>query len=266
MILKGITTLILFILTVALLIAATLAYNKNSEFVSAFEGGVKNSFYISTVIILIGSSIIYTPISIGVSTYFIKSAFGLKPHFLEIFYLFKYPVRLFKGIAMNAVKSILILLQRLFILFVALTAELVIFFITVLMSGENIFVYENNFLSAAADLMRGSKFFIIMTIVEWAIVILLMLFFKVRFIFCKYAFIRFENIGVIEAIRIGLVSVKGHQIKTLLYYIRYISENILIFCTFGLVHIENRSERFSVYAVRMVEHGQREYYKQRSGH
>ena len=78
---------------------------------------------------------------------------------------------------MNAVKSILILLQRLFILFVALTAELVIFFITVLMSGENIFVYENNFLSAAADLMLGSKFFIIMTIVEWAIVILLMLMF-----------------------------------------------------------------------------------------
>lgn len=237
----------------------------NSEFVSAFEGGIKNSFYISTLIILIGSSIVYTPISIGVSSYFIMSSFGLKPRFTQIFYLFKEPVRLFKGIAMNTIKSILLLLQRLFILFVALTVELVIFFITVVMSGENIFIYEKNFLSAAADLMLGSKFFIIMTIIEWAIVILLLLIFKVRFIFCKYAFIRFEDIGVIEAIRIGLISVKGYQVKTLLYYLRYISENILIFCTFGLVHIENRTERFSVYAIRMVENGQHRYYKYRSG-
>lgn len=239
-------------------------YSTRGEFVSASknEFGPDISFYIWTLVVILISSVVYTPISFGISNYFINAKAG-NGNFKQIFYLFKTPKLLFKAVIMSAIRQIIINISRFVILLIALVAECGLFVISVFLSGENIFIYEKDFLQNVMDFITSNDFFIILTVIEWCVVLILFFSLKLRYIMCKYALIRFPELTIIEAIRIGRYSISGRLGKTFFFYIKYLSIYIVTFLTFGLSGgiIKNRTrDSFSTYAVRTVERGREAYY------
>lgn len=263
-IVHGISVFIIFALIVAVVIAAVFMFSTKGEFVSVLRGEIKLnlSFYIWTLVVIFVSSVLYTPFSFGISNYFINSKAGTG-EFSQIFYLFKNPHLMLKAVSMSVITKIIINLYRIFILVVAVVAECGLFVISIIISGENIFDYEKDFLEYVMQFITGNEFFIILTVIEWCIVIVMLMTVKMRFILCKYALIRFPELHVIESVKIGCHSISGKIGKTFLFYIKYLSLYIVTFITFGLSGgiIKNRErESFSTYAVRIVERGRESYY------
>lgn len=263
-IVRGISVSLLFVIAVAVIIGAIYMYSTRGEFVNASKDGLSPdiSFYIWTLAVIFVSSILYTPISFGISNYFINAKAG-KGNFRQVFYLFKSPLLLLKAVVMSALRQIIINIGRFMILLVALVAECGLFVISAFLSGENIFIYEKDFLQNVMDFITSNDFFIILTVIEWCVVLVFFFWLKMRYIMCKYALIRFPELTVIEAIRIGRYSISGRLGKTFFFYIKYLSLYIVTFLTFGLsgAVIKNRTrDSFSTYAVRTVERGREAYY------
>ena len=267
-IIQGISVSIVFFIAVALIIVAMFMFNTKGEFVKALDGEIKLSisFYVSAVAVIFVSSIMFTPFSFGISNFFINSKAG-NGHFSQIFYLFKNPKLMFKAIMMNTLKNLIINFQRILTLIVAVLAECGLFVISIAISGENIFDYEQNFLESVAEFITHDTFFIVLTIIEWCIVLIIFIVLKMRYIMCKYALIRFPALKTVEAIRVGEFSIRDKIFKTMLFYIKYISIYIFTFITMGLskaiINNKNR-DSFSTYAVRVVENGIEAYYMKRS--
>lgn len=267
-IIQGISVSIVFVIIVALIIVAMFMFNTKGEFVKALNGEIKLSlsFYIGAITVIFVSSILFTPFSFGISNFFINSKTETA-HFSQIFYLFKTPRLLFKAIFMNSLKKLIINLYRIIVLIIAVLAECGVFVISIAISGENIFDYEHNFLESVSQFITHDTFFIVLTIIEWCVVLAVFIILKMRFILCKYALIRFPALTIIETIRVGKFSIRGRIFKTMLFYIKYVSIYIFTFLTMGLskavIHNKNR-DSFSTYAVRIVEMGIEEYYAHRS--
>ena len=267
-IIQGISVSIVFVIIVALIIVAMFMFNTKGEFVKALNGEIKLSlsFYIGAITVIFVSSILFTPFSFGISNFFINSKTETA-HFSQIFYLFKTPRLLFKAIFMNSLKKLIINLYRIIVLIIAVLAECGVFVISIAISGENIFDYEHNFLESVSQFITHDTFFIVLTIIEWCVVLAVFIILKMRFILCKYALIRFPALTIIETIRVGEFSIRGRIFKTMLFYIKYVSIYIFTFLTMGLskavIHNKNR-DSFSTYAVRIVEMGIEEYYAHRS--
>ncbi len=267
-IIKGISVLIVFVLIIVLIIVALFMFNTKGEFVKALNGQIRPSlsFYVTTVIVLLISSVLFTPFSFGISYYFINSKSG-DGKFTQVFYLFKQPRLLFKAILMNTIKNTIINFYRVITLVFALLAECGVFVISVAVSGENIFDYEQNFLPSVAQFITHNTFFIVLTIIEWCIVLIIFVALKMRYIMCKYALIRYPQLKIIETLRVGEFAIRGKILKTVLFYIKYISIYIFTFLTIGLSKaiIRNKSRSsFSTYAVHVVESGIENYYNRRS--
>ena len=267
-IIRGIAFAIAFGLLVLLVIAALFMFNTRGEFVKALRGEVKISlsFYLSTLIVIVVSSILFTPFSFGISYYFINSKAGTGK-FSQVFYLFRRPSLMLRAIAVNTLKKILLNLWRVVILAFAVLAECGVFAISIALSGENIFEYESDFLAGAAQYVTHDTFFIALTIAEWCIVLLLLIYCNMRYMMCKYALIRFPQLRVIEAIRVGVFSIRGRVFKTYMFYLGYIAYCIFTFITMGLNAAASKAgshDTFSTYAVRIVENGIEAYYLKRS--
>ena len=267
-IIQGISVSIVFVIIVALIIVAMFMFNTKGEFVKALNGEIELSlsFYVGAVTVIFVSSILFTPFSFGISNFFINSKAGTA-HFSQIFYLFKTPRLLFKAIFMNILKKLIINLYRIIVLIIAVLAECGVFVISIAISGENIFDYEHNFLESVSQFITHDTFFIVLTIIEWCIVLAIFVIIKMRFILCKYALLRFPTLKIIETIRVCEFSIRGRIFKTILFYIKYISIYIFTFLTMGLAKaiIHNKSrDSFSTYAVRVVETGIEAYYAHRS--
>lgn len=267
-IIQGISVSILFVIIVALVIAALFMFNTKGEFVKALNGEIRlsASFYISAVLVIFVSSILFTPFSFGISNYFINLK-TKTAHFSQIFYLFKDPRLMFRAIIMNTLKKLIINFYRIATLILAVLAECGIFVVSIAVSGENIFDYEHNFLESAAEFITHDTFFIAVTVLEWCIVLIVFIVINMRYIMCKYALIRYPSLGVVECIRIAEFSIRGKIMKTVLFYIRYISKYIFTFLTMGLSNTVIRNsnrDSFSTYAVDVVENGIVAYYMKRS--
>ena len=266
-IIKGISVSIVFFVSVVIIIAAMFLFSIEGEFLGLLSGRVNLSltFYISTVAVIIFSSLMFTPFSFGISYYFINSKAGTGS-FLQIFYLFKRPRLMFKAIAMNTVKKLIINIYKVVTLILAVVAECGIFVISIVVSGENIFDYENNFFESVISFMSNSEFFIILTIIEWALVICTFFYFKIKFIICKYVLIANPAVGPIEAVRIGKFAISGLVFKTVLFYLKYLSIYIFTFITLGLSDAVDKNktrESFSTYALRVASNGISAYYERR---
>ena len=262
---NGISFAVLFNAIVLLVIAALFLFSTKGEFIKAFTGEISlsPSFYISTVSVILVSSVMYTPFSYGISYYFINSKSD-NGRFSQIFYLFKTPRLLLKAVLVNSVRQILLGLWRVFILASAVLLECSLFVITVTLDGKNIFDYEKNFFAAVSAFISENNFFILLTVIAWCLVIVALVQVRMRYIFCKYALIRFPDLGVIECIRVGAFSIRGRIIKTITFYYKYIVMYIFTFLTLGLADKKRRRDSFSSYALREVERGIKRYYSFRN--
>lgn len=266
-IIKGISVSIVFFAVVVIIITAMFLFSIKGEFLGLLSGRVdlSLSFYISTAAVIIFSSIMFTPFSFGISYYFINSKSGTGS-FFQIFYLFKEPRLFLKAIAMNTLKKIIINIYKVFTLVLAVIAECGIFVISIVISGENIFDYENNFFESVMSFMSNNEFFIILTIIEWALVICTFFYFKIKFIICKYVIIANPAVGPVEAIRIGKYAISGLVFKTVLFYLKYLSIYVFTFITLGLSDDVNKNktrDSFSTYALRVASNGISAYYERR---
>lgn len=267
-IIRGISVALAFVITVMLIIVALFMFNTKGEFVKALNGEIQLtlSFYISAVSVIFVSSLLFTPFSFGISNYFINSKSN-SAKFSQIFYLFKNPRLLIKAIFMNTLKKIIINLYRVILLVVAVLAECGVFVISIVLSGENIFDYEETFFESAAEFITHDTFFIALTVTEWCIVIVIFAMINLRFTMCKYALICFPSLNITEALKIGVFSINGRILKTAAFWIKYISIYIFTFLTLGLskdvIRNSNR-DSFSTYAVRVVKNGIEAYYMKRS--
>lgn len=126
-ILYAIMTVLAFLILVLLALGGVFLFNMNGDFYSALQGELNRGFYLSAALILIFSSVLFTPFSYGISYYFILSAKG-EARFSALFYLFRAPYLLTKATVVSILKKILIYLERILLLLVAALVEVILFF------------------------------------------------------------------------------------------------------------------------------------------
>ncbi len=263
-IIKSFSVWLIFGFAVLVSIGAVFLYNIKGEFVKAFTGSVYLSykFYLWTFVVIFLSSLIYTPVSFGISDYIIKSK-NKKISVWYIFNLFTKPRLLFKAVLINTLKRIIVFLWRIVILTFALLVECVIFIISVLLSGQNIFDYERDFLQSAAKLVMSNDFFVMLTVVEWIAVICVFTYIKMKYIMCKYVFLTYSSVGVLEALRMAKYIISDNMNTTLSVYAKSVSAYVIAVCSLGLVKI-NSEVGFSNYATKLVKLKSEKYFKKRS--
>lgn len=236
--------------------------NRKGDFYSAFRGELNRGFYWSALLVLLFSSVLYTPFSYGISHYFLRSAAGEEPRFSALFFLFGHPALLTKAVLLAVIKKGLIYLQRLALLLAAAVAEVALFFSFLVVTGEDIFAVEGNPFAAAAEFMLRSPWLMGLSAALWSGVILGSFLLYLKYILCKYVLLEYPDVSVRQALKVGRSAIRGHFLKTLLFYLRYGAFCLLYLFSFGLATTKKRS--FSVYAAQLAGEGWREYCRKRS--
>lgn len=265
-ILYAIMTVLAFLILVLLALGGVFLFNMNGDFYSALQGELNRGFYLSAALILIFSSVLFTPFSYGISYYFILSAKG-EARFSALIYLFRAPYLLTKATVVSILKKILIYLERILLLLVAALVEVILFFSFLVVTGEDIFSVHANPFRLAAEFMLRSPWLIGLSILLWACVLFMILLINLRYILCKYVLLLFPDVGPVQAIKIGRRSIRGKLMQTLLFYLRYGAFCVLTVVSFGLTAriAEGFGHRsFSVYACELVDQGWRDYCRRRS--
>ncbi len=265
-ILYAIMTLLAFLLVILLVLGGLFLFNMNQDFYSALRGELHRGFYLSAALVLIFSSLLYTPFSYGISRYFILSSKG-EGRFRELFFLFRRPMLLTKATLVSAVKKVLVYLERLLLLLAAALLEVVLFFSFLVVTGEDIFAVQENPFLLAAEFMLRSPWLIGLSVLLWSGVLLGILVIHLRYILCKYVLLLYPDAGVLQALRVGRGSIKGHLLRTLLFYLRYGAFCILTVLSFGWsarIARLRKHRSFSVYASELVEEGWQAYCRRRS--
>ena len=235
----------------SIFVYAVYQYNTKGEFLSAIK-----SFYFPALLLLFAGSLLYTPLSFGVSLYFIKAGEG-GGSFSDVFFLFRSPGLLFKAVVLTVMRRTITELLRLLVLAVALILECAVFVICITLSGENIFDYEKDFLQNAASFMTRNDFFAVFTLASWMCVIFLMFLIKIKYILCKYALIENYRLGIFEALRVGLFCSRGKLFEIAAFYIKYLTLYILLFLRIQ----KKKSVGFSTYAIELVRKRLPEYFE-----
>ena len=258
-VIKTVFAVVCILAVLLLIILALYFYNTKGEFLSAISLGY--DFYLPvTIITFLFVAFLYTPVSFGISDYFISPE--NKRSFVKcIFYIYLKPHLFFKLVRVSVLKYIIVLFLRFIVLLIALLIECAVFILCVVLSGENIFVYEHTFLQSTAEFFINNKFLVIFTVIEWALVLFCLFYIKIRYIFCKYVLLCNSYVGAVETIRIGNFVISGNVSRTIIIYIKYISIYIISFVTMGKFTVKN-SGSFSDYAVSTVKEGMKRYFEQ----
>lgn len=261
-VLLAVMTVLAFLVLVALAIGGVFLFHMNGDFYSALEGELGRGFYLSAALILIFSSVLFTPFSYGISYYFIRSARD-RARFSDLFFLFRTPVLLTKATVVSIFKKVLIYLERLLLLAVAALLEVALFFAFLVVTGEDIFAVQDNPFRLAADFMMRSPWLIGLSILLWSGVLFGILLINLRYILCKYVLICYPDTSPLQAMRVGRGSIRGRMMQTLFFYLRYGAHCVLMVVTLGFASGTGH-RGFSVYACELVEHGWRSYCSRRS--
>lgn len=265
-ILYAIMLLLAFLLAVALGVGGIFLFHRNKDFYTALAGQLSGGFYLSAAVLLIFSSILYTPFSYGISRFFILLAQG-EARLKEFFFLFRQPVLLTKAVAVSIVKKSLIYMERLLLLLAGALLEVVLFFSFLVVTGKNIFNVQQNPFRLAAEFMMRSPWLIGLSVVLWCLVLFGMLIIYLRYILCKYVLLQYPDVGVFQAIRVGRSAIRGQLVRTMLFYLRYGAFCIITVLSFGLSSRLAKSpghRSFSAYACALVEQGWHNYCRRRS--
>ena len=262
-IIKGISVFIVFAAATALVIAALFAFMTRGEFVSTWEqrASLSASLVLTTLGVLFVFSMLFTPFSYGISYYFIGASDG-NADIYRMFYLFKQPRLLIKAVTANFVRLLIVNVLRVLTLALAMVCECGLFVISIALSGENVFDYEDNFLESVAGFVTHDPFFITLTVIEWCAVIAVFVYIYMRYLLCKYALMLEPKLTVWETIRIGEFSIRGRIIKTVAFYVKYLSVYVFTYLTLGLSGY-GPTDSFSSYAIRVTRDGMEEYYRKK---
>lgn len=263
--LYAVMTVLAFLLLLVLTLGGIFLFHINKDFYSALRGELNRGFYWSAALILFFSSVIYTPFSYGISHYFLLSVSG-EARFSALFFLFQRPALLSKATLVSILKKLLVYLERLAVLLAAAVLEVALFFLFLVVTGENIFAVEGNPFLLAAEFMLRSPLLIGLSVALWSVVLFSVFIIYLRYILCKYVLLEYPDASVLQAVRIGKRAIRGHFFKTLLFYLRYGAFCILNVLSFGLYArlAPMKHQSFSVYAVGLVREGWREYCRRRS--
>ena len=259
----AIMILLAFLLVVLLLLGGLFLFHVNEDFYSTFRNRLNGGFYLSAVLLLLFSSLLYTPFSYGISYYFIRGS----GRFRDLFFLFRLPFMLTKATVLSALKKLLSYLEQLSLLLLAALVEVALFFSFLVVTGEDVFSLQHDPFLLAAEFMLRSPWLIALTILLWSGVLLGMLIIYLRYILCKYVLLLYPDVGVLQALRVGRNAIKGHLMRTLLFYLRYGAYCILLVLSFGLTSRmvrPGRHKSFSAYACGLVEAGWQDYCRRRS--
>ncbi len=265
---RGILYVLMFFLLFAALLFLGLGgaflFHAEGDFYSAFRGHLHKGFYFSALSVLVLTAVLYTPISYGISHYFILASRG-EARFSAFFFLFRRPKLLGRAMLISILKKILIYGERLVLLLGAAVAEVLLFFGFLLVSGENIFNVQESPFQLAAEFMLGSPWLIGLSVFLWCLVLLGILLINLRYILCKYVVLCYPEIGIFQAIRVGLFSIRSRWRRTLIFYLRYAAYCLLMILTFGFAKkIVKHQKTFSAYACELVEEGFGNYCRHRS--
>lgn len=257
---------LLFLLFLGLMIGGFLLFQSKGDFYSALKGELNQALFFSAGFLLIFFSILYTPLSYGISHYFLLSKKG-QARFRDIFFLFKKPKLLLKAVVVSVFRKVLVYLEWLALLLLAAVLEVLLFFLFLLFTGEDLFGVQGNPFVLAADFMLGSPLLIALSILLWSGVLLGLLGIRLRYILCKYVLLSFPDASPRQAIGVGKFAVRGRIISTVFFYLRYAALFILNLFSLGRSSMLDRSAAkisFSVYACGLVKQGWRDYCKKRS--
>ncbi len=261
-ILYGVMCLLVFFVGLLLVFGGIWLFRERGDFYSAFRGQLSRGFYLSAILVLLFSSVLYTPFSYGVSFYFL-SAFKGDARFCDLFFLFRRPLLLGKAIMVSGVKKVLIWWERLLVLLVAAMGEVGLFFLFMVVSGEDVFTVSGNPFTMAAEFMLRSPWLIGLSVALWSVVLFLFLLIYLRYILCKYVLLEYPDASVFQAIQVGKGALRGHLWRTLLFYLRYGAFCCLKILSFGLYR-EEKPFGFSVYGAGLAREGWRNYCRKRS--
>ncbi len=258
-ILYAVMTFLIFLAGIILILGGLYLFHRNEDFYAVFRQRLNGGFYLSAWLVLVFSSLLYTPFSYGISHYFIKEGGGIK----ELFFLFRQPLLMTKAIAVSFLKKVLIYGERLLLLLGAAIVEVVLFFSFLLVTGENVFSVQENPFRLAAEFMLRSPWLIALSIILWSLFLLGILLIHLRYILCKYVLLLYPDAGVLQSLRVGRDAIKGNLIRTVFFYLRYGAYCVLVVLSFGMVR-RLRHKRFSQYACQLTRSGWQDYCRKRS--
>lgn len=249
-----------FLAGMSLILGGLYLFHVHEDFYTAFRKGLGGGFYLSAWLVLVFSSVLYTPFSYGISYYFIKGGGGLS----SFFFLFRRPALLTKAVALSFLKKALIYGERLVLLLGAATVEVFLFFAFLLVTGENVFSVREDPFRLAAEFMLRSPWLIGLSILLWSLFIVGILLIDLRYILCKYVLLLYPDAGVLQSLKVGRLAIKDHLFRTVFFYLRYGAYCLLILVSFGWMARRARHKRFSSYACQLTEAGWRTYCNRRS--
>ncbi|MBQ7935900.1 MAG: hypothetical protein IJ333_06080 [Clostridia bacterium] len=263
--LYAVMILLASLVVLVLALGGAFLFHLNKDFYSALQGELNRGFYLSAALILIFSSVVYTPFSYGISHYFIRSAQG-EVRFSALFFLFRHPLLLTKATAVSMIKKLLVYLERLAVLLTAAVLEVGLFLSFLVVTGEDIFAVEGNPFLLAAEFMLRSPWLVGLSIALWSLVLFSIFIIYLRYILCKYVLLEYPDASVWQAVRIGKSAIRGHFFQTLLFYLRYGAFCVLNVLSFGFYARLTRQKHcsFSVYACQLVHRGWQDYCRKRS--
>lgn len=230
-------------------------FHRNGDFYSAFQSGLRPAFYLSAGSLLLFGSVLYTPFSYGISYYFLLAAEG-RARFRAIFFLFCRPRLLTRAAVLAILKKGMIYLERLALLLLAALVEVFLFLTFLLLKGEDLFSLRQDPFVLAADFMLRHPPLMVLSILLWGGVLLGMVLIYLRHILCKYVLLCVPAVGILQALKVGRLAIRGHLWKTLFFYLRY-GAIVLLWGRGG-------AEPFSVYARRLALQGWQIYCRRRS--
>lgn len=257
-VLYAIMIFLVFLMLLVLAVGGLWLLHRNRDFYSALRMKIHPRFYLSTALLLLGSSVLYTPFSYGISHFFLLASRG-EGRFGALFFLFARPVMLLKAIVVSVVKKMWIYLERLAVLLAAALLEVLLFFAFLLFTGEDLFSVRGDPFAAAAEFMLRSPALIALSAVLWAGVLFMMLVSYLRYILCKYVLLSVPEASVLQAVKVGRLAIRGHLFQTLFFYLRYAA-----LCILSLFGMSGGKEAFSSYASRLAEQGWHLYCRRRS--
>lgn len=253
---------LLFMVFLILIAGGFLLFQAKGDFYSALKGELHRVFLFPAIFILLFSSILYIPFSYGITNYFLLSQKG-EARFSSFFFLLKDGRLLLKAVVLSIYKKLLIYLEGVVLLLSAAILEILLFFSFLLVCGEDLFSVRGDPFSLAADFMIRTPVLILLSVVLWSGVLLGFLLIRLRYIFCKYILLRYNDASPRQAILSGRLASRKHLFQTVSFYLRSAVSYLLVVMTLGRRTFGNR-KRFSVYADEQAQRGWHQYCSKRS--
>ena len=260
--LKTVSVVLLFVILVFIIVIANLIASLEGDPYLSFFERLRPSFYLRTTMILTISSLLYTPLSYGVSKIIYRRTFD-DIQISELFYLFFKPAILFKAIILRLMIWVVRGFYQLLTLLGGIVLETAVCLIHLVLAGENILSLSVGQLPHAICMVLEYKSFRWLSVVLWICVLLVLIVTHLRFMLCKYALLRYEELSALEAIRVGRLAMSGRFFQFCFRVFQNFSYYILLVGRFGLVDCffqKRRTEPFINFAMRWVSHGRRLYF------